>query len=228
MTSSVCGESVLRRSLVASRSLGVVVEDVDRSHRHRPQGDRADDEMEPHDVPRLAADPVPAADQHHAQVEHDGGDHHEVDDARQADDPAAELLELAAQAPMLDDHRPGIGNRRHHVGIPGQDHQPVQHRAEDIGHGQVPREERGHHADRQHRQSQEPVAEIVRRGKAPCRGRRARTERGSWRPPRRPATRCRWRRRRSTCRARFPGRPPGWSTATRRFPGGSRRPTRPS
>ena len=115
----------------------------------------------------FAAGPIPPADQHHAHVEHDGGDREEIDDSRQAEDPPPEHLALAAHAPLP--HRRGhrMGQTRNDVDVGHQHQRRVEQGPQDIGHRQVPRQERGHHADREHRQPQQPVADVRADKKAP-------------------------------------------------------------
>ena len=102
--------------------------------------------------------PKPPSDQHHAQIKHHGHDQQEVDQSAGTDDPGTELGKQCADAPILSSHRhltleDGVGpNRQHERGI--------QKRPQDVGHREVSREERGRHADRQHGQPDQPVAEI--------------------------------------------------------------------
>ncbi len=49
------------------------------------------------------------------------------------------------------------------VGPIGEHQRSVEHHAEDEADRQVAGQERGHHADRQHRQADDPVADVVRR-----------------------------------------------------------------
>ena len=68
----------------------------------RHQAERAGQVVGPHRFVLFAAAPVPPADQHHAQVQHDHGNHHEVADAAEADHAALEVAELLGRAPALD------------------------------------------------------------------------------------------------------------------------------
>ena len=49
----------------------------------------------------LAAGPVPAAQEHHVQVEHRRGQRDEVEDPRERDHPGAEVVELGGHRPAL-------------------------------------------------------------------------------------------------------------------------------
>ena len=159
--------------------------------------------------PRLPRAPVPPADQHHAQVEHDRGNRDEVDDAGEAHDAAAEAGELPADPPVLDLHgqpggdvdrgvlqsvvkaaqqRPVLADGQQQVVQPGhdlvgdadhgtdghgqhfgggEDQRDVEDGPQDVGHGEVAGQEGGDHADGQHGQPHQPVAEIGSQEESP-------------------------------------------------------------
>ena len=59
-------------------------------------------ECSPQPLARLAAGPVPPAQQNHVQVEHGRGQREEVEEARKRDHPGAEIVELGRNRPVLD------------------------------------------------------------------------------------------------------------------------------
>ena len=110
---------------------------------------------------------MPPADEHHAEVQHDRGDHHEIADAAQADDAALEILKLRLRTPPLDGLRDlrilddPIGDAEH-----GQ--RQVEDHAQDEADRQVAGQKRRDHADREHRQADEPVADVRADEQARC------------------------------------------------------------
>ncbi len=143
----------------------VVVEEHDHGDREPRRRNRPDGVMARHEhAPDASAHPVAAPDQHHAHVEGHGDDGQEVGDPGEADDAAAEIAELLADAPLLD----GLGHvaAGDHVGRRGEDQGHVEHGPEHVGHGQVRGQKGGHRADGQHGQADQPVSDVGSRQQA--------------------------------------------------------------
>ncbi len=135
-------------------------------HRHRAQSDHQQGQRPQRVVAGLrpalpTREPVPPPDQHHAHVEHDQQDRGEIGQSAQGQHAVAEIGESLADAPALDgQHGLLAGAAEDRVGR-GEEHQRhVEQYAQHKADGNVAGQERGDHADGQHRQPHQPVADV--------------------------------------------------------------------
>ena len=117
--------------------------------------------MSPQAFACLTPRPVPTPQQNHVQVEHRHGQRDEVEEARERDHAGAEVAELGRNRPVLDPPpQAGAGG----CTDPVQEYRHgAEQGAEDKGHRDVRRQERGNHADRNQQDPHQPVAQIGRK-----------------------------------------------------------------
>ncbi len=103
---------------------------------------------------------MPPANQQQAKIEHDHGDEQEIAGRRQADDAAAEVVELLRNSPPLHGERP-FGRARDGVGPIGQHQRGIENHSQDKRHRQIAGQKRADHAGGQHRQPHQPIADVI-------------------------------------------------------------------
>ena len=123
------------------------------------QSQRADHEVTQQRAAFVTRLPMSPADEHHGQVNHHDGQHDKVGCPTQANDAPLEIAELFQRAPATD--RLGGGRVLYEpVGHAKQRQWQVEQRAQDESDGEIVGQKRRHHADRDHRRADEPVADI--------------------------------------------------------------------
>ena len=100
------------------------------------------------------------SDEDHADVKSNCRQHHEVNDSGGANHTATKRFKLSRDAPV-GDHSSWIGPRNNRIRIDRKHKWDIEKTAEHEADRQVARQEGCHHADRQHRQADQPVAEVV-------------------------------------------------------------------
>ena len=106
----------------------------------------------------LAGGPVAASEQRDVQVEHRGGEGDEIHDAGQGQDAFGEVAELLDERKPFEQAAQAAGYQI--AGMRDENGRGAEQRAQNVGHGQVRRQQRGDHAQRDERRAHQPVTRV--------------------------------------------------------------------
>ena len=167
LSSGICPISVdrFRRERVQPLGAGVGADTQPLDHhaeaeRARMTAHEPDSEWHPQPLARLAAGPVPPAQQHHVQIKHGGGQRDEVEETRERDRPRCRNR---GTAPAPTSPRSAAGAAAGRRADPVQeDRHGAEEGAQDERHRDVRRQQRRHHPHRDQHRAHQPVAQVGR------------------------------------------------------------------